>query len=172
MMKGSPSAAAGRVLGAVTCIFVLGMLAACGGGGSESPAAQQFGRMTLRITDSPVTDAERVVVEFTGLELKPVDSPNPEVFDFAPRQIDLLALDGGGSEILLNGELVPAGNYEWIRLKVNAGRNASDSFIELKDGSRHALFIPSGNETGLKLIRGFTIGVAGTNDFTARGLAA
>jgi len=126
----------------------------------------KFGRINLRITDSPVTSAKRVVVQFTGLEIKPTAAADPEVFDFAPRQIDLLALDGGGSEVLLADEMLPAGDYEWIRLKVNAGRDASDSFIELDDGSVHPLFIPSGNQTGLKLIRGFTIGAGSTSDFT------
>jgi hypothetical protein len=122
--------------------------------------------MTLRVTDSPVTSARRVVVEFTGVEIKPRSESQPEVFDFAPRQIDLLALDGGGSEILLQDEVLPAGEYEWIRLKVNAGRDASDSFIELDDGSIHPLFIPSGNQSGLKLIRGFVIGAGSTHNFT------
>src|SRR3954463_9723226 len=168
MKQRSPFVAAGMVLGAVACIVTLAILAACGGGGdsTDAPAAPQFGRLTLRITDSPVTAAKRVVVQFTGLEIKPRAAAQPEVFDFAPRQIDLLALDGGGSEILLSDELLPAGEYEWIRLKVNAGRDGSDSFIELEDGSQHPLFIPSGNQTGLKLIRGFIIGAGGTHNFT------
>lgn len=162
-----PFVAAGSFLGATACICVLAILASCGGGGSgmsQEPAP--FGRLTLRITDSPVTSAKRVVVEFTGLELKPSNGGQTEVFDFAPRQIDLLALDGGGSEILLQDELLPAGEYESIRLKVNAGRDASDSFIELDDGTIHPLFIPSGNQTGLKLIRGFVIGAGNTHNFT------
>jgi hypothetical protein len=168
MNERSASTIAGLAPRTLACTLALAMLAACGGGGDsgEGPGAQQFGRLTLRITDSPVTEAERVVVQFTGLEIKPRDAAEPEVFTFTPRQIDLLALDGGGSETLLADELLPAGEYEWIRLQVNAGRDASDSFIELEDGSRHPLFIPSGNQTGLKLIRGFTIGVGGTNDFT------
>ena len=162
-----PFAAVVKALGAVACIALLAYLAACGGGGSDSPEAQpQFGRLNLRITDSPVTSAKRVVVQFTGLEIKPVGAAGPEVFDFEPRQIDLLALDGGGSEVLLADEMLPAGEYESIRLKVNAGRNGSDSFIELDDGSIHPLFIPSGNQTGLKLIRGFTIGAGSTHNFT------
>jgi hypothetical protein len=168
MNRRFPSAAVGSVLGAVACILVLAILAACGGGGSDAPSAPppQFGKLNLRITDSPVTSAKRVVVQITGLEIKPAAAAQPEVFDFAPRQIDLLALDGGGSEVLLSGETLPAGEYEWIRLKVNAGKDGSDSFIELDDGSVHPLFIPSGNQTGLKLIRGFTIGAGSTHDFT------
>lgn len=145
----------------VACTTVL---AACGGGGSSE---QQYGKVTLGVTDAPVDGAESVVVQFTGVELKAVGEPGPEVFDFTtPRQIDLLALEGGGSEILLQDEVVPAGNYEWIRLKVNAGRTASDSYVDLLDGTRHALFIPSGNESGLKLIRGFTVGAGSTTNFT------
>jgi len=166
MNSSSPFVAAGKVLGAVACIAVLAYLAACGGEGSGSANTPHCGRLTLRVTDSPVTSAKRVVVEFTGVEIKARDGGDTEVFDFAPRQIDLLALDGGGSEILLSDEDLPAGEYEWIRLKVNAGRNASDSFIELDDGSIHPLFIPSGNQTGLKLIRGFTIGAGSTHNFT------
>jgi len=163
----SPFVAAVKVLCVVACIALLAYLAACGGGGSDAPEAQpQFGRFSLRITDSPVTSARRVVVQFTGLEIKPVGAAGPEVFDFEPRQIDLLALDGGGSEVLLADEMLPTGEYESIRLRVNAGRTGSDSFIELDDGSIHPLFIPSGNQTGLKLIRGFTIGAGSTHNFT------
>ena len=130
-------------------------LAACGGGGSGDEPA--YGKLSLGVTDAAVDGAEHVVVEFTGVEIKAVNDASPEVFDFAaPRKIDLLALEGGGSEILLRDELLPAGDYEWIRLKVNAGRTASDSYVDLEDGTRHALFIPSGNQSGLKLIRGFT----------------
>lgn len=163
----SPSAAALKFSGALAVVVLLAMLAACGGGGSDDSSSQpQFGRINLAITDSPVTSAKRVVVQFTGLEIQQKGASQPEVFDFAPRQIDLLKLDGGGSEILLSDEVLPAGEYESIRLKVNAGRSGSDSFIELDDGSVHPLFIPSGNQTGLKLIRGFTIGAGSTHNFT------
>jgi hypothetical protein len=143
----------------------MAVLAACGGGSDDSP--DPYGKINLGVTDAAVDGAAHVVVEFTGIELKPVNVANPEVFDFTtPRRIDLLALESGGSEILLRDEVLPAGNYEWIRLKVNAGRTASDSYVDLKDGSRHALFIPSGNQSGLKLIRGFTIGAGSTANFT------
>jgi len=40
--------------------------------------------------------------------------------DPEPRQIDLLALTGGTTELLLDGVTLTAGDYSWIRLKVNA----------------------------------------------------
>ena len=39
-----------------------------------APQQTPIGRMTLRITDSPVAHANRVVVQFTGLEIKPRDA--------------------------------------------------------------------------------------------------
>jgi hypothetical protein len=148
-------------------------LAACGGSGDGSrdgadlTPVTELGALTLRITDAPVDSALRVVVEFTGLEVKAQAEGQPEIFTFdPPRQIDLLALAGGGSEILLEEEILPAGRYEWIRLKVNAGRDASDSFIELDDGGIYPLFIPSGNQTGLKLVQGFVVPAGGLADFT------
>ena len=132
-----------------------------------APPVPQFGNLTLDLTDSPITDAARVVVEFTGVEIKPANAMNPEVFDFpAPRQIDVLELDNGDTENLLDNVELPAGEYEWIRLKVNAGQNASDSYLETRFGTRHALFLPNGNESSLTISRDFTIEAGGTHNFT------
>lgn len=124
------------------------------------------GHLSLAVTDAPVDNATRVVVEFTGVSVKPA-SGEEAVFEFdAPRQIDLLGLQGGDSELLLDSVALDAGQYEWIRLTVNAGINASDSSIEFEDGSVHPLFIPSGNQTGLKLVRGFVVPANGSANFT------
>jgi hypothetical protein len=136
----------------------------CGGGGGGSDGGT--GTLTLSITDAPVDGAAAVVVEFTGVELKPVGGSRV-VFDFdTPRQIDLLALQGGASEPLLDGVEVPAGDYSWIRLAVNAESGVLDSYVELVGGARVSLFIPSGAQTGLKLQSGFTVAQGGIADFT------
>ncbi|HSC47828.1 MAG TPA: DUF4382 domain-containing protein [Gammaproteobacteria bacterium] len=84
-------------------------------------------------------------------------------FAFAmPRQIDLLQQQGGNSASLLSGVSLPAGEYAWIRLKVDA----SQSSITLADGSVHPLVIPSGDESGLKLVHGFTVAAGGMLNFT------
>lgn len=141
-------------------------LIACGGG-SSSNNNDASGSFSLSLTDGPVDSANQVVVEFTGVSIKPADGEAIE-FTFAePRRIDLLQLQGTASTALLTDEEVPAGNYEWIRLHVNAEHDGVyDSFIELGDGSQLELRIPSGSQTGLKLVSGFTIGAGSSADFT------
>jgi len=124
------------------------------------------GLLTLAVTDAPVDDATAVVVEFTGIEVKPAGQ-GAVSFDYdAPRQIDLLALEGGLSAPLLDGVLVPAGEYAWIRLKVGATPGTTESFVQLDDGSVHPLRIPSGAESGLKLNGGVTVAAGGVSAFT------
>ena len=125
------------------------------------------GKLTLGITDAPVDGATAVVVQFTGVEVKPADG-SARSFDFdAPRQIDLLALTGTDSELLLEDVEVPSGRYNWVRLKVDANEDGvTDSYIDLDDGSRHELEIPSGDESGLKLNTGFSVPAGGEASFT------
>jgi hypothetical protein len=125
------------------------------------------GKLSLAVTDAPVDRATAVVVEFTGVEVKPADHASRS-FDYAaPRQIDLLALSGHDSETLLDGAEVPAGRYEWVRLKVTAVEDGIfDSYINLSDGSQHELVVPSGAQTGLKLNTGFVVPKGGSASFT------
>jgi hypothetical protein len=73
-----------------------------------------------------------------------------------------------GRALLLDGEEIPVGEYEWMRLKVESDPNvAGDSYLQLEaNGAQCEMRIPSGDQTGLKLIRGFTIGAGTTTDFT------
>lgn len=125
----------------------------------------ETGSLTLAVTDAPVDNATAVVVEFTGVELHGPEGSQTIDFD-APKSIDLLALTGNASENLLDGIELPAGNYQWLRLKVNAERLIIDSYVDLADGSRYSLYMPSGAETGLKIVSGFTVPAGGTADFT------
>lgn len=126
------------------------------------------GLFTLGITDAPLDNARRVIVQFTGIEIQAASGERLN-FDFeTPRQIDLLALNGGEREFLLSDQPLPAGHYDWIRLKVDAESDSDtmDSYIELEDGSTRSLKIPSINQTGLKLARGFEVPLGGITDFT------
>ncbi|MDH5484697.1 MAG: DUF4382 domain-containing protein [Gammaproteobacteria bacterium] len=138
------------------------LLSACGGTSSSGT-----GSLTLNITDSPVPDATQVVVAFSGVTIKPengsaydinfVDDNNQPVV----KTIDLLNVQGMNSESLLHNHTLEAGRYNWLRLHVNE----AGSYIDLSTGN-YPLYIPSGDETGLKLNRPFDIIEGSTTSFT------
>lgn len=151
----------------VLALGAASLLAACGGGASSSGGS---GQLSLQVTDAPVDDATKVVVQFSGVVIKPAGG-NEITIDYAtPRTIDLLALQGGNVASLLDGQTVPAGRYDWVRLKVNTSKdNTSPSYLEkLVTGvpTSFPLFVPSGSETGLKLVSGLTVPVNGAASFT------
>lgn len=153
-------------LAAALPLAIVAVLSACGGGGSTSSTGT--GTLSLSITDAPVDNADAVVVEFTGVEIKPAGGSSFSIDFAAPQSIDLLALTGGTAEILLNGEVLDAGDYEWLRLKVNAtegGDPMDDSYIVV-GGVAYDLRIPSSDQTGLKLNRPITIPANGSTSFT------
>jgi hypothetical protein len=147
---------------AVMCV-ALSLLSACGGGSGGSSAT-----MNLGIVDGPVDSASSVVVSFTGVELQPSGGGQAITINFsAPKTIDLLQEQNGNEASLLSGESVPAGNYDWIRLMLNtaADGTVANSYIEI-NGAQYPLIIPSGAETGLKLVQGFTMTANQVANFT------
>ena len=118
------------------------------GGGTQ-------GTLSLQVTDAPVDQAEHVWVEFGEIELKPADGPS---ITFQPEEtgrIDLLALSGGGAEALLEEVDLPAGQYNWIRLHdLAVTLEKADETIDQPN-----VWVPSGAQTGLKLVSPFTVPV-------------
>jgi hypothetical protein len=121
--------------------------------------------MSLSVGDAPVDSAEKVVVVFTGVELMPESGDPVTVTLAAPKTIDLLN-DSGTASAQLFSQPIPAGSYGQIRLMVMADGDPSNSYIVLSDGTMHGLQVPSGAETGLKLVSGFTVPSSGVVDYT------
>ena len=139
-------------------------LTACGGSSSSSTPAT----MNLGITDGPVASASAVVISFTGVELQPSGGGSAVTFNFnSPQTINLLNEQNGNEASLLNGVSVPAGNYDWIRLLLNVSSSGTvaNSYIEI-NGAQYPLVIPSGAQTGLKLVQGFTMTANQVANFT------
>ncbi|MBZ0071879.1 MAG: DUF4382 domain-containing protein [Gammaproteobacteria bacterium] len=146
-------------------ILATALLPACGGGGSSGSAT---GTLNLSVTDAPVDYAEHVWVEFSGVEIKAAGGSVVDIIYDTPRRIDLLALTGGIAEVIVDNQVLPAGQVQWLRLKVNAsqgGDPADDSYIVI-DGVSYELRIPSGDERGLQLNRPITIPEGGVATFT------
>ena len=137
-------------------------LGACAGEKGDSDT----GTLALSITDAPVDGAEQVVVEFTGVEIQSSMGGRTDITYSSPKTIDLLALQGGLRESLLERLTLDAGQYSWIRLKVNAEADGvMDSYIRI-NGADYELHVPSGSRTGLKLISTFNVVDNGVSDFT------
>ena len=151
----------------ITAASLTLVLTACSSGDPSST-----GSLSIGVTDAPVDSADNVFVEFSGVEIKPADGDSIS-FDFTEKctdeptlcKIDLLSLSNGASQQLLDGEIVPSGQYDWMRLMVKAEANVKDSYIVI-DGKEFELRIPSGAQSGLKLNKGFVVPAGGEANYT------
>jgi hypothetical protein len=138
------------------------VLTATGCTDSGSGSSGETGTLSLQVTDAPVDEAEHVWVEFGAIELKPADGASVTVQPEETGRIDLLALSGGGAEALLEEVELQAGQYNWIRLH--------DLAVTLeKEGEsidEPNVWVPSGAQTGLKLVSPFTVPVNGSLSLT------
>lgn len=108
--------------------------------------------------DDDTTDDETGDTEESSDDDVLVDSTTCETPEI--RTVDLLTLTGGNSLPLLDDQSVPAGDYAWIRLALD---DDNPGEIVLDDGTVHALKIPSGAQTGLKINGGLSV-TAGTEN--------
>lgn len=152
--------------------------AACGGSGADQGATTGF--LSLGISDGPVYNAQKVCITFDEIELKSASETTLIALD-PPKKVNLLDFQGANAAPLLIDEEVAAGNYQWMRLGVDAvqgsmggagdtgapGCDGEASYIIMEDGSLYNLYVPSGANTGLKLVSGFTVPANGSPDFTA-----
>jgi hypothetical protein len=150
------------LLRALACGVVL-TLAACGGGGGDSATT---GTLSVAITDTPADEGIAVAnIQFSGIQVQTAGG-ELHTFDYdPPRNIDLAALQDGLSEDLLRDTALPAGQYTWIRLLVNAEENVADSYVLFESGEEYPLHIPSSDLSGLKLVRPFNLPVNSEADF-------
>ena len=130
--------------------------------GQESSVGQGRGGddialFSLNITDAPVDGVIEVWVRITGYTIHAVDGDTVSR-DFDPVDVNLLSLQGTNSLKLVVNDVVPVGDYNWLRLHVNATIDeVFDSYVTLQGGNSYELNIPSGSQTGLKINTPFTL---------------
>jgi hypothetical protein len=149
-------------------LAVLAALAACGGGGGSGVALNSS--LNVGLADAPMSRAgvQSAFITVTGVD---VHSTSGSAMSFplaTPMLVDLLTLQQGNVASLVNNAMVPAGSYDWIRL--NLDTSAGKDYVLVcpvgtsppcASPTNIALMIPSGAETGLKIVRGFTMPVNG-----------
>jgi hypothetical protein len=155
-------------------------LVACGGGDS-SGGAEPTGFLSLGVSDAPLHSAEKVCITFDDIELKRAGDGPPFLVDMPQTKVNLLDFQGMNAAPLLFNEEVPAGEYVWIRLVLDLSEGSNGgagdtgdpticdgdaSYIVTDGGTRHNLYVPSGDQTGLKLINRIIVPVNASADFT------
>lgn len=120
------------------------------------------GTLSLGITDAPVDSLEEVNINFTGISIKPADGDAIEIELDEAQSLDMLDLQNGNAANLLDEQDVPAGDYNWIRLKVDS-TDINEMNVLTDGGKTEGLSVPSGE---LKLVSGLTVPQEGAADFT------
>lgn len=132
------------------------LLAACNSSGDGGGSSD--GSLSLQLTDAAADEVAEIWVEIDGLRLKPQEGEVIEVPFSSALSVDMLTLTDGNTEQLLDGEPVPAGVYNWMELQVNAEFDGTyDSYVMTHAGGQEEIRVPSGSQTGLRLVSPFTI---------------
>jgi hypothetical protein len=105
------------------------------------------GTLDIRITDAPVDGVSRVVLQFSGIDLHSGDGTQTFLYP-SVKKIDLLQYSAGRFETLLGPVQVLAGDYDWVRLRIDTAATG-DSYVELEDGSRHELAVTRSDNIGV-----------------------
>lgn len=121
------------------------------------------GRASFYLTDGPL-EAENVTEVVISISKVEVFGPDgwTTVKEFeSPESINLLELQGGETFYLDEQELT-SGLYNQIRLGLSSSVNTEESqnpphYVKFKDESIEEITIPSGNQTGYKIVGDFTI---------------
>jgi len=103
------------------------------------------GTMTVEMTDAPIDSADAVNVYIERVEVQNPDSSGWITLNEPQQEYNLLDLVNGATEVIGTKEL-PAGDYSQIRLVLS---NNGHSVVV--DGEEHAMKVPSGAQTGIKL---------------------
>ncbi len=149
-----------KKLALFTAVFSAITLTAC------DDLKKESGNFSLDITDGPVDDATEIVISFTGVELEGPDlegtDDEPTIITFdTPKNINLLEYQGLDSTPLVEDFSLAQGEYESIRLLVDA----SASYIVV-NGVQDTLDIPVGDDDNLQINKTFNSGGGFLNNFT------
>lgn len=137
-------------------IAALALFAACG---------QGSGTINVKLVDGPISGYQQINVNIQKVEIAgeggwiTLGEPN--------QTYDLLTLTGGVTATLVNGKTIPAGHYTQMRLVLGSGNT-----IMLADGTVADLTVPSGMQSGIKLLVNFDVQPGTTRDVVIDFVAA
>jgi hypothetical protein len=141
-----------QLRGITAIALVAALVAACSSGTSTGPAT-----MNVKLVDAPTGEYEAVNVDVQTVLIK---GDGEWITLGSPNQVyDLLHLTKGISATLVEGAHISAGHYGQMRL-VLGSRNT----VVLPGGAVEPLKVPSGQQTGVKLLVNFDVEPGTTAD--------
>jgi len=149
------------ILRAAVCVLVIDACGGTLGGNPEStdpdsdqrPDPATAPALTFSLTDAPVEDARHVYISMESVQIAQTEGNWITIPLETDEEIDLLQLQNGVTSLLASIGTLPAGTYGQTRLVL--AEEAPGRLID-QEGVEHDLFIPSGNESGLKIQTAFT----------------
>ena len=152
----------------ILCVFAL-ICIGCGGGGGSSDGGGT-GTLSVGLTDSSTSKYLAIYVTIDEVQVNKKKSSNENsgwrTVATPMKTYNLLKLVNGITEILSEDEL-EAGTYQQIRLiigktaesenNINGEPHPDANYVVLNDGSYVPLKIPSGFQTGVKLVHNFVV---------------
>ncbi len=137
----------------ILILFVLALVAACDNGPTDEETTE-YGTIRVETFDAPPSaDVEKILLTITEVSAHNTDMEEWITLAQPNTPVDFLELINGATAALVDTVLAP-GHYSQIRLVV------ADTNEVVVDGESHYLFVPSGEQSGVKLNLNFTV-VAG-----------
>ncbi len=136
----------------------LALLLACGGNSGMAT-------INVKLLDGPITGYKEINLNIQKVEIA---GESGWITLGEPKQtFDLLSLTGGVSATLVDGKTIPAGHYTQMRLVLGSGNT-----IMLADNTIVDLKVPSGMQSGIKLLVNFDVQPGTTKDVVIDFVAA
>lgn len=133
---------------AILCVFTL---MGCSENDSTNPST---GTVTIHMTDAPAIDnVDAINLNVTEISVKMSGDQSEQGWDVLRTDslnVDLLHLQNGVFTTVATGR-VAEGDYQQVRLKLGAGSTI------VVDGVTHPVTVPSGMQSGLKLVGPFHV---------------
>ena len=152
----------------VSLILVMVVVSGCTSGLFNEDTETDTGQMVLSIADNAVNDLENVFVYIEQVKVHHEDTGWKTINEFEDEDNGMLKvdlLDLRFSEERLGDEILQAGKYDKIRLKLaeenNSGNGQGQEYLSrlvFKDNSEMPLKVPAGSEKGFQIDYDFTVG--------------
>lgn len=130
-----------------------------GGGGGGAASGPRDAHVSFRLVDAPA-DVSAVVVTFDRLEAQLEDGGWKTLAE-GEKTVDLLTLQGGAF-LDLGVASLPPGRVGQLRLRLVDG---GDQHVTV-GGVDHALDVPSGAQSGIKIVGGFDVPACASGEVT------